>query len=145
MQVLGLLEGFILISEARLEVVCDQATQLYQQRQTSSLELPNFLKKNPRIGFIWPDAPGTVSCSQELGSGFQTLAHCLVLVGKQRYSNDESVCTPVDFADWLHNFASRLFSCLRTELSILFCLAQKLENVECYPTAPSFCPICRLS
>ena len=42
-----LLEGFILISEAGLDVVCDQATQLYQQRQTGSLEHHvSFFKKS---------------------------------------------------------------------------------------------------
>lgn len=42
-----LLEGFILISEAGLDVVCDQATPLYQQRQTGSLEhRVSFFKKS---------------------------------------------------------------------------------------------------
>ena len=101
------LEGFILISEAGLEVVCDQATQLYQQRQTGSLEHHlSFFRKNFGLAFFGQVTPGTVSCSQKLGSGFKPP---LLLLG---WSRGSSVTTMTSlFAhllillSWLHNFA----------------------------------------
>lgn len=59
----------------------------------------SFFKKNPGLALFGQITPGTVSCSQEL-QWVQTLAPATWLEsGKQRYNNDESVCTPVDFAE----------------------------------------------
>ena len=137
-----LLEGFILISEARLEAVCDQATQLYQQRQTSSLEHHlSFFKKNPGLALFGQITPGTISFSQELGSGFKP---ALLLLG---WSRGSSVTTMMSlFAhllillSWLHNFASRLFSCPKDRVVYTFLLGTETGKCGVLPHCPFLLP-----
>ena len=77
------LEGFILISEAGLEVVCDQATQLYQQRQTGSLEHHlSFFRKNFGLALFGQVTPRTTAAARSWVVGSNPRSYYLVEVGE---------------------------------------------------------------
>lgn len=111
----GLLEHFVLIREAGLEVVCGQASQLYQQRQTGSLEHHlSFFKKKFKLASFGQVTPGTINWSQELGSGIIPILSFLLL-GWSKGRNITKIMSlfahQLILLSWLYNFAWGFFSC----------------------------------